>query len=55
MSAMSHPGSDSEAGGKLARLGSLHFLALKTGNLLRTCIARKAGMFQSSLDVIRMV
>jgi len=51
-------GVDSEAGGTSAKAGTVRkftCFVLTTSDLLRICIARKADMFQSSLDVIRLV
>jgi len=55
VSAMHQPGCWPWGGRKTCTVRKFTFFALKTGNFLRTFIARKSGMFRSSLDDIRMV
>jgi len=53
--AMHHPGYWFWGGRKAGTVRKFTCFVLKTSDLLRIYIARKADMFQSSLDVIRMV
>jgi len=41
-------------GRKVGMVRKFTCFVFKTGHLLRTCIARKASMFQTSLEIIRM-